>query len=383
MRRRHHLGHHRGRGRRRAVHAPGPAAAGHPGRGRRHHRRRGRLGRVLSPARWPATATSASPPRCPTRWPALSAALRRRVEAAQVALRDIPDDGGRRRHRPRHPGPPGGHRPARRPRRGGGARRCARAVRHRPRARAGAAAGAARRGRPAPRAPVVAPHRGAHQRHPGARASGLTSGLPQRADELLDVGSPFDYPANGLIYCAARLPRPTDPRWADARHRRAGRARRRRRRPYARPVHQLQGHEPRGRCPAYPPALPAARTGRPAQAGAGRPLRRRARDLPVRHHELLAGHRRPRPVAVVGDHRPAAVPPAGRPAAAGPARARRRRGVRRHRRAAGGHAAGPGRRPPHPHVHRPRRGRRARSAPGHRSLRAQDRGHAAPDAPHP
>jgi ATP-dependent DNA helicase DinG len=41
-------------------------------------------------------------------------------------------------------------------------------------------------------------------------------GLPQRADELLDVGSPFDYPANSLIYCAARLPRPTDPRWSDA-----------------------------------------------------------------------------------------------------------------------------------------------------------------------
>jgi ATP-dependent DNA helicase DinG len=41
-------------------------------------------------------------------------------------------------------------------------------------------------------------------------------GLPQRADELLDVGSPFDYPANGLIYCASRLPRPTDPRWPDA-----------------------------------------------------------------------------------------------------------------------------------------------------------------------
>jgi ATP-dependent DNA helicase DinG len=41
-------------------------------------------------------------------------------------------------------------------------------------------------------------------------------GLPQRADELLDVGSPFDYPANGLIYCAATLPRPTDPRWPDA-----------------------------------------------------------------------------------------------------------------------------------------------------------------------
>jgi ATP-dependent DNA helicase DinG len=41
-------------------------------------------------------------------------------------------------------------------------------------------------------------------------------GLPQRADELVDVGSPFDYPANGLIYCAARLPRPNDPRWPDA-----------------------------------------------------------------------------------------------------------------------------------------------------------------------
>jgi ATP-dependent DNA helicase DinG len=41
-------------------------------------------------------------------------------------------------------------------------------------------------------------------------------GLPQGADELLDVGSPFDFPANGLIYCAVRLPRPTDPRWPDA-----------------------------------------------------------------------------------------------------------------------------------------------------------------------
>jgi ATP-dependent DNA helicase DinG len=41
-------------------------------------------------------------------------------------------------------------------------------------------------------------------------------GLPQRADELMDVGSPFDYPTNGLIYCAVSLPRPTDPRWADA-----------------------------------------------------------------------------------------------------------------------------------------------------------------------
>jgi ATP-dependent DNA helicase DinG len=45
---------------------------------------------------------------------------------------------------------------------------------------------------------------------------GSRLGLPAGSDGLLDVGSPFDYQANGLIYCAARLPRPTDPRWADA-----------------------------------------------------------------------------------------------------------------------------------------------------------------------
>src|SRR5690606_28483105 len=41
-------------------------------------------------------------------------------------------------------------------------------------------------------------------------------GLPQQAGDLLDVGSPFDYPANSLIYCAVGLPPPTDPRWPDA-----------------------------------------------------------------------------------------------------------------------------------------------------------------------
>jgi ATP-dependent DNA helicase DinG len=46
--------------------------------------------------------------------------------------------------------------------------------------------------------------------------TGPQLGIPQGADELVDVGSPFDYPANGLLYCAARLPRPTDPRWAEA-----------------------------------------------------------------------------------------------------------------------------------------------------------------------
>ena len=81
-------------------------------------------------------------------------------------------------------------------------------------------------------------------------------GLPQRADELLDVGSPFDYPANGLIYCAARLPRPTDPRWADAAidelaaliEAAGGRT--------LGAVHQLQGHAPGGRRAAATAAVP-------------------------------------------------------------------------------------------------------------------------------
>jgi ATP-dependent DNA helicase DinG len=45
---------------------------------------------------------------------------------------------------------------------------------------------------------------------------GARLGLPAGSDGLLDVGSPFDYQANGLMYCAAGLPRPTDPRWPDA-----------------------------------------------------------------------------------------------------------------------------------------------------------------------
>jgi ATP-dependent DNA helicase DinG len=45
---------------------------------------------------------------------------------------------------------------------------------------------------------------------------GTRLGLPSRPDDLLDVGSPFDYQAKGLIYCAAGLPRPTDPAWSDA-----------------------------------------------------------------------------------------------------------------------------------------------------------------------
>ncbi len=108
------------------------------------------------------------------------AAARSRVEAAQAALRNIPVHRGRRRHEPGRPGPPGGHRPARRPRRGGGPRRRPRPVRDRPRARPVAAPRAARRGRAAGRAAVVAPHRGADERDARVRASVPTSGCRSR-----------------------------------------------------------------------------------------------------------------------------------------------------------------------------------------------------------
>ncbi|HEX6235820.1 MAG TPA: ATP-dependent DNA helicase [Acidimicrobiales bacterium] len=45
---------------------------------------------------------------------------------------------------------------------------------------------------------------------------GAHVGLPSGADQIVDVGSPFDYGANALVYCAVGLPRPSDPRWLDA-----------------------------------------------------------------------------------------------------------------------------------------------------------------------
>ncbi|MFP3902354.1 MAG: ATP-dependent DNA helicase [Acidimicrobiia bacterium] len=44
---------------------------------------------------------------------------------------------------------------------------------------------------------------------------GAHVGLPPGPDRIVDVGSPFDYGANALVYCAVGLPRPTDRRWLD------------------------------------------------------------------------------------------------------------------------------------------------------------------------
>ena len=65
-----------------------------------------------------------------------------------------------------------------------------------------------------------------HDRLWSQRAAVLTSGtipsgygrqlgLPPADSTLLDVGSPFDYETNAVIYCATDLPRPTSPRWLD------------------------------------------------------------------------------------------------------------------------------------------------------------------------
>lgn len=45
---------------------------------------------------------------------------------------------------------------------------------------------------------------------------GRQLGLPPESETPVDVGSPFDFEANGLIYCAVKLPPPKDPAWGDA-----------------------------------------------------------------------------------------------------------------------------------------------------------------------
>ncbi len=49
-----------------------------------------------------------------------------------------------------------------------------------------------------------------------AAGFGQQVGLPPDESVPIDVGSPFDYPNNGLIYCAVKLPRPNAPTWPDA-----------------------------------------------------------------------------------------------------------------------------------------------------------------------
>ena len=129
---------------------------------------------LVGPPR-PAPDRPAARRRWPARWPRSAAA----VEAALTALRGIPDGLGDDVHGPRHPGPPGRHRPARRHRRGRPARPTPTSCSSpgpstpppsgwRPLDVAGLLA----------RAALVASHRRADQRHPARRASAPTSACP-------------------------------------------------------------------------------------------------------------------------------------------------------------------------------------------------------------
>ena len=190
-------------------------------------------------------------------------------------------------------------------------------------------------------------------------------GLESFATEELNVGQPVRLPRP----CAAlRGPPPARPagrgrrggaaRGAGAAHRRGGRA-------HPGPLHQPAGHRGGRRGAGPRAALHRADPGRPAQGPAARGVRR-GRDLvPLRHPRLLAGGRHPRPRPLAGHHRQAALPPPRRPAAPGPARPGRRAGLPAGRPPPGGHHAGAGRGPAHPHGRRPGRGGGARPAPGH------------------
>ena len=138
-------------------------------------------------------------------------------------------------------------------------------------------------------------------------------------DSSLDVGSPFDYARQGILYVAAHLPRP-------------GRVRAARRRPArscstlvealggrtlglfsSRRAAQQAAELVRA---AHRPAGAAAGRGGAAAAGAAVPGG--PGELPVRRHVAVAGRRRARRRLPARRHRPAAVPPPRRAAGRGP-----------------------------------------------------------------
>ena len=241
----HHLGHRRPRARRRPLHRPGPRW----------------------PARiWPTTELLAG---VGDAGADLARAAARRTGPAAAA--PLPDDAGRRRS-PR--AAPASTRPwprcagittdvrRRRPAQAAGRRRRPAPLvddldaalgtprRRRWRGSEGRPTQPRLRGRAARRRRrccserrLATAHRRPHQRHVPVAPRRPGSGLPAGGDRpMLDVGSPFDYEAHALLYCAAHLP---DPRAAG--YRGGGRTTSStalidgRRRPHARAVHQLAG----------------------------------------------------------------------------------------------------------------------------------------------
>ena len=167
------------------------------------------------------------------------------------------------------------------------------------------------------------------------------------------------------------------------RPRRDRRAHRGRRRPDPGPVHLVAGHAGRGRRAAAPALHAGAGPGRAAQAGADRRPSPRTSRLPVRHHGLLAGRRRPRPDAVAASSSTGCPSPGptircSRPGGSWSASGRSSSSTCP--RASTLLAQGAG--PPDPHRRRPRRGRRARPPPGHRPLPLGHHQGPAAHAPH-
>ena len=137
-------------------------------------------------------------------------------------------------------------------------------------------------------------------------------GLPADGTDVADVGSPFDYPANSLLYCARHLPDPRSDEVPPGGARGTGRAHHRRRRTHARAVHELAGDGRGRRRRAGDRAVHDPHPTRHAQAGARAGLRRRRRDLPVRDRRAVPGRRRARVDALARRDRPDPVPPARR-----------------------------------------------------------------------
>ena len=211
----HRVGHQRHRGHRRALHRPGPA---HPGRHRRRPAARGRRRRRAgsSPRRCARTATSGCAAACPTTWPAPSrwprAAWSRCSRRPATCPIDAPED-TRTEGRA-----PGAVRPAR---------------------SLDDLAGVERvsddqvvwvEGTDANPVLRVAPldvsgllkERLWDKRTAVLTSATLPAQLPARLGVAsaqiteLDVGSPFDYEAHALLYCAAHLPDPRNPGYVEA-----------------------------------------------------------------------------------------------------------------------------------------------------------------------
>ncbi len=180
-----------------------------------------------------------------------------------------------------------------------------------------------------------------------ARSLGLLGGAEEESAPAwrgLDVGSPFDYPRQGILYVARGLPPPgrsgPSPELLDE----------------LAALIEAAGGRTLGLFSSQRAAVAAAEAlrerldaadpvpGRRRDRRAGEAVRGRRRDLPVRHPVALAGRRRAGRLLRPGGDRPDPVRAARRPAAQGPGRcggAGRLHGGERRRR---GPDAGPGRR---------------------------------------